>query len=446
MKIKKFQARTFTEALAQVKKELSEDAIILSTEQKKGRIPMVEITAAVDYDMEPAKNENTIKALDAYVKMKRMQAAGKLAEPTAQSARNKVSQDEDETGMQPPASTGVRPPASTGVRPPASMGVRPPASMADSRPVVQPAVGPKKSADAARNKAAETFQVNREELQSMVKDLSQDIKGEIDTLRESIEEMKNQGFEMALPPKKRMLFYYLRERAIREEYALLLCEKAKKIEDVAPLMLSNIKVKEKETGRRAMMLIGPTGVGKTTTVAKLAANAIRQGKKAAVISLDTYRIGAVEQARIYSRIMGIPLSVVSDLKELEVSLRRFMDSRDIVFIDTTGRNPRDDDYIETISRVCSSDIPIELHLLMSANSDDEFMVEAYRQYRRLPVNFIAFTKVDEAVRFGSIYNLLLTYQKPVAYLTTGQKVPGDIDFAAADKLASLILRKECYKC
>jgi len=83
---------------------------------------------------------------------------------------------------------------------------------------------------------------------------------------------------------------------------------------------------------------------------------------------------------------------------------------------------------------------------MSANCDDEFMLEAYRFYKRLPVDYIAFTKVDEAVRFGSLYNLLLTYQKPVAYITTGQKVPGDIEFVTADKLANLIIKKESYKC
>jgi flagellar biosynthesis protein FlhF len=83
---------------------------------------------------------------------------------------------------------------------------------------------------------------------------------------------------------------------------------------------------------------------------------------------------------------------------------------------------------------------------MSASGDDECMIEAYRSYRNLPIDYIAFTKIDEAVRFGSLYNLLLTYQKPVAYITTGQRVPGDIEYATVKKLASLIVSKECHQC
>jgi flagellar biosynthesis protein FlhF len=83
---------------------------------------------------------------------------------------------------------------------------------------------------------------------------------------------------------------------------------------------------------------------------------------------------------------------------------------------------------------------------MSANYDDEFITEAYRQYSRLPIDCIAFTKVDEAVRFGSLYNLLLTCQKPISYITTGQKVPDDIEPVTVNKLTNLILKKGHYEC
>ncbi|KJJ84901.1 flagellar biosynthetic protein FlhF, partial [Candidatus Omnitrophus magneticus] len=206
------------------------------------------------------------------------------------------------------------------------------------------------------------------------------------------------------------------------------------------------RLKKSNSDMKAVELIGPTGVGKTTTVAKLAANAIREGKKTAIINLDTFRIGAVEQVRIYSRILGIPLAVVSSGKELKSTMVRFAETRDVIFIDTTGRNPRDQRYIDSLSEISESDVPFEMHLLISANSDDEAMIEAYRYYRKLPVNYIAFTKIDEAVRFGSIYNLLITYKKPVAYITTGQNVPNDIEFARVDRLANLILKKEAYQC
>ncbi|MGQ9569280.1 MAG: hypothetical protein ACUVUQ_00270 [Thermodesulfovibrionales bacterium] len=121
-------------------------------------------------------------------------------------------------------------------------------------------------------------------------------------------------------------------------------------------------------------------------------------------------------------------------------------NRDIIFIDTSGRNPKDKNYLRGLLEVSQINFPVEFHLLMSATSDDEFLAEAYQYYRRLPIDCISYTKVDEAVRFGSLYNLLLTYQKPIAYITTGQKVPDDIEFVTLNKVTNLILKKGHYKC
>jgi flagellar biosynthesis protein FlhF len=194
------------------------------------------------------------------------------------------------------------------------------------------------------------------------------------------------------------------------------------------------------------MLIGPTGVGKTTTMAKLSAHAIREGKKVALMSLDSYRIGAIEQVRIYSKIMGIPFAMSANVRELKKHLIHFAQNRDIIFIDTSGRNPKDEMHINDLLEISQIEFPLETHLLMSANYDDEFITEAYRQYSRLPIDCIAFTKVDEAVRFGSLYNLLLTCQKPISYITTGQKVPDDIELVTVNKLTNLILKKGHYEC
>jgi flagellar biosynthesis protein FlhF len=368
MKIKKFKARNFADALDLVKKELSEDAIILSSEEKRGIRPFVEVTAAVDYD----------------------------------------------SGYNPPT-----PPLEKGGKEGFEKGGH--GGIANSE-----------------------FRTPNSELLSST--LVDEIKNEIGSLKGIIENMKNTGYNLSLPPEKRMILHFLMRRSIREEFALRLCEKAKDLSQIPSLISNDIKVKPMSTDKKAVMLIGPTGVGKTTTIAKLSALAIQEGKKAAMVNLDTYRIGAVEQVRIYSRIMGIPLSIVSQGKELEECLLRYSESRDIIFIDTTGRNPRDESYINEIMSICQIKVPVELHLLMSASSDDEFMIDAYRFYRMLPVDYIAFTKVDEAVRYGTLYNLLLTYQKPVAFVTTGQKVPGDIEFITPDKLTNLILRKRSYTC
>lgn len=354
MKIKKFKARTFSEALELVKKELSEDAVILSTEETKGLRPGVVVTAAIDYD-----------------------AAGQSVQDT------QVAQaGQKEAGRLP---------------------------------------GPS--------------------LEPMLKDQASEIRAEIEGLRRAIEEMKNIGYEMALPREKRAAFNFLKERGVRDEYALRLCENVKSLDDIPLLISADIRVKGAAPPKRAVMFIGPTGVGKTTTIAKLAAQAVKAGKKAGIINLDTYRIGAVEQVRIYSRILGIPLMIAANASELESSLAKLSTTRDIVFIDTTGRNPRDEKFILETASLMKAGAPIELHLLMSASSDDAFMIEAYRYYKRLPLDFIAFSKLDEAVRCGALYNLMLTYQKPVSYITTGQRVPGDIEQATVNRLAGLIVRK-----
>jgi flagellar biosynthesis protein FlhF len=366
MKIKKFTAKTFALALAQVRKELSEDAIILSSEEKKGLRPHVEVTAAIDFDAAEAPSV-------------RSSQFGVRSGPQADSSELPV-----------------------------------PDSLQPSRPSAAPSGAG-----------------------------VEELKAELSGLKTMLEGMKNSGYEMSLPAAKRAVVNFLTERSVRQEYALRLSDKTTDLSEIPLYLSADIRVKRSPLMRKAVMLIGPTGVGKTTTIAKLAAQAVKAGKKAAVINLDTYRIGAAEQARIYSRIIGIPLATATTTAEFRSNLIKFSESRDVVFIDTTGRNPRDESYIRALSELCTSDIPLETHLLMNANGDDECMIEAYRSYSRLPIDYIAFTKVDEAVRFGSLYNLILTYQKPVAYLTTGQRVPGDIESATVGRLAGLIVKKEC---
>jgi flagellar biosynthesis protein FlhF len=380
MKIKKFTARTFSEALDLVKKELSRDAVILSTEEIKGLRPHVEVTAAVDYEAA----EGSVQGSDF-----RVQREGMISKPETRNPKLKI-----------------------------------------------------------QNPKLEAPLPNHTPYRAMVggDDGVGELRTEISSLRSMLESMKNNGYEVSLPVKKRAVLNYLRERSISELFALRLCDKTRELSDIPLLLSADIKVKRNALTRKAVMMIGPTGVGKTTTIAKLSAQAVKAGKKAAIINLDTYRIGAMEQVRIYARILGIPLASATNAAEFKTCLQKFAAERDVVFIDTMGKNPRDEAYINDIAGFCSLDIPIELHLLMSAGADDESMIEAYRSYRRLPIDYLDFSKVDEAVRFGSLYNLLLTYQKPVAWLTTGQRVPGDIEQATVKRLASLIMTKECPVC
>jgi flagellar biosynthesis protein FlhF len=357
MKIKKFKAGNFSEALTIVKKELGEDAIILSSSQlKDGKESFVEVLAAVEYDNEPYKRY--------------------------------------ENGT----------------------------AMGDS------IIGNQKGYEEEKRAGKGYF----------------DVQYEIKMLRNMLEEMKNRGYGLSLPVEKMEIFHFLKERTIFEEFAFRICEKARDIEEVSEIILSDLKgCKNTDDTKRIIMLIGTTGVGKTTTIAKLAARAIRSGKRISIVSLDTYRIGAIEQMRIYARIMGVPFEVVSDIKALNSVLNKYSD-KDQIFIDTTGRNPLDENYIKSLKQICLEK-DIQTHLLLSLNSSSEFLLESYKYYSKVPVDFIAFTKADEAVRFGTIYNMSILYKKPVAYMTTGQSVPDDIEFPEVEELAFLTLKCGQYK-
>ncbi len=273
-----------------------------------------------------------------------------------------------------------------------------------------------------------------------------DIKKELKDMRDILESMKNSSYEMTLSEDRKEMFSFLKEKSINEELAFRLAKRAKNIEDIKILMTNDIDKSSFTPGNKSQpqekeitMLIGPSGAGKTTTIAKLAAGAIKKGKKVGLLSLDTYKIGGIEQIRIYSKMMGIPLDVVPNPGLLKKSIDKFSD-RDMILIDTTGRNPRDDRYITELKDIYKTGLPIETQLLLSTSNDCNFLTEAYKYYTRLPVDSIAFTKTDEAMELGSIYNLCLTYQKPISYITTGQYVPGNIEFVNSKKLTELVLR------
>ena len=381
MKIKKFRAKTFSEALKLVKKELSEEALILATEEKKGFRPCVEVTAAVDYDIEQKKEERKHE--------------------------QEITEQED----------------------------------ANMR---QKLVDANMKSDAQMSDFIFENSISSES-HNIMPELT-DIKNKIEDLRNNLIEMKNFGYEISLPPKKNMIYHFLRERAIQSDFALLLCERAGDINEIPSLILSDIiNIKKHNSDRKAIMVIGPTGVGKTMTIAKLAAKAIKSRHKVAMLNYDSQKIGAIEQLRIYSEIMNIPLLNVSNTTDLKKALLDLSAKQDIVFIDTTGRSPKDSSYINDLLKLCHSNLSIEIHLLMNANCDEEFLMETYRFYKKLPISCIGITKIDEAVRFGSIYNLLLTYQKPIIYITTGQVVPNDIEIVKPEKVAKLILEKRVNK-
>jgi len=191
---------------------------------------------------------------------------------------------------------------------------------------------------------------------------------------------------------------------------------------------------------RAIAFVGPTGVGKTTTLAKLAAHYnMKLGKDVALITIDTYRIGAVEQLKIYADILKVPMEVASTPKDLREKVKSFSD-KDIILIDTAGGNQRDHSRISLLKDFfMHNDIDVQIQLLASATTKAADMVDILDKFGELPIQRYIVTKLDESTRFGALLNIAARYKVPYSYFTTGQKVPEDIEPATAERVADLIL-------
>lgn len=191
--------------------------------------------------------------------------------------------------------------------------------------------------------------------------------------------------------------------------------------------------------RKIYSFVGPTGVGKTTTLAKLAAlNAIQGGRKTALITLDTYRIAATAQLQTYSRIMDLPLEVAVNRKELKEAIKKHSDC-DRIFIDTAGRSPNKNGDITELKGLFKIDEDIHPFLVLSAGTQYQNMLNAERRFGELAFRSVIFTKLDESEDQSAMINFLLTQQKPVSYFTAGQNVPEDIETASRKKLATFLL-------
>lgn len=186
-------------------------------------------------------------------------------------------------------------------------------------------------------------------------------------------------------------------------------------------------------------LIGPTGVGKTTTIAKLAANnKIFENKKVSLISTDTYRIAAVEQLKTFADIADIPVEVVYSPNEMEKALSRF-GHMDLVFIDTPGRSQKNSGALRELKGFMDRARPQQIHLVLSLTTKLEDMFDAIDKFGLVPIDKLIFTKLDETNTYGPLLSVLERVRKPVSYITDGQDVPDDVHRADPNCLARMVM-------
>lgn len=190
---------------------------------------------------------------------------------------------------------------------------------------------------------------------------------------------------------------------------------------------------------RVVALCGATGVGKTTNLAKLAAHfAVRERARVALITADTYRVAAAEQLKVYANIIGLPMKVVHNERDMEEALREF-GSHDLVLIDTAGGSQFNLEQINELKNCLRTAQPHETMLVMSASTPLDDMRNIVANFRCCAPTSVLFTKIDETRQYGAMLSVLAESGLPMSYLSTGQNVPDDICLASPAIMANLIL-------
>ncbi|MBN8191445.1 flagellar biosynthesis protein FlhF [Bacillus sp. NTK074B] len=197
--------------------------------------------------------------------------------------------------------------------------------------------------------------------------------------------------------------------------------------------------------RKYINVIGPTGVGKTTTLAKMAAEAVIERRmKIAFITTDTYRIAAIEQLKTYAGLLNVPVEVVYKIEDFKKAIDKFVDY-DHVFIDTAGRNFREKKYVDDLQKIIDFDHQMETYLVLSLTSKEKDMREIISQFSSIHIDRFIFTKLDETSSYGSMINMMSEAGIGAAYVTNGQDVPEDITEVNEDEVVRLLMKGFCHE-
>lgn len=192
---------------------------------------------------------------------------------------------------------------------------------------------------------------------------------------------------------------------------------------------------------KIVTLIGPTGAGKTTTLPKLAMQYVNRGRKIGFLTLDTYRIGAIDQLKVCADIMDIPIRSACTVEEAVEAVKAYY-ACDTILVDTAGRSPKDEEILGETRRMLREIEPDETFLVLSANASAGFLSSVMREFGSIPYDAVIFTKLDEMDTYGHLFNTIVRFKKPLAYFCTGQNIPQDFEVADRTRFARLLLEKD----
>ncbi len=286
----------------------------------------------------------------------------------------------------------------------------------------------------------------------------EDLENKVDAMGRMINRLVNEfryiGYKdgPSLGGQVQPLFNRLMENEVCQEYAYQIAREieeaiAKGEEDssaaacgILSRYLGRPQPLQLERGRqKVVVFLGPTGAGKTTTLAKLAAKyALQHGVEVGLITEDTYRIAAVEQLRTYGEIMGLPLQVIYSPEEVVDALKKFHDKQ-LVFIDTAGKSPMDRSRDQRMGDLIDMSGADEIYLTISATTGYPGCVNIVEAYRHIQDIKLVFTKLDETTAYGALLNTRMLLDRPMAYITMGQGVPDDIETANPAKIANHLI-------
>ncbi|MEB3236424.1 MAG: flagellar biosynthesis protein FlhF [Candidatus Sericytochromatia bacterium] len=443
MKIKQFRAPTMQEAIARIKVELGSDAVILHQKNVRvggflgiGARHEVEVLAAIDETNRPAH-----------------EPARPPARPSVQVDMDSVLPWEVKEDPEPSPLLEQRarivPAAGT---PAAAVPVSPMPAEAAEEPQGAPVPALESSALVAEIKDAVLREIGgqmRESLTSAVGEVTQRVEDVVSRL-EQMGQAKSawtpgqQRFHDRLvkqdvePALVRQMLARLHALGVAHEPAL-----SERFPDVLGEMVRFggpiLPPGPQREGPRLVALVGPTGVGKTTTIAKLAATWILHHKASVgLITFDTYRVAAVDQLKVYGDIIGIPVEVVLTPGGLREALKR-LDSRDLILIDTPGRSPSHKLHLSELRSFLDVAPEREVHLVLSAPTTRVNLMQAVESFRHVGVDRLLFTKTDEAVTMGAVFSVASAVGLPLSYVTVGQSVPDDLVVADRDLMLKGLL-------